>query len=98
MGSGLSSKQEPGPQARRRRRPGDLSRAIYLRPVEIYELYGISPSKLHELCTDPDPKNRLPSKLIVGTGGRKGMRLIEHAALRRWLDKFDQSTGPIEQL
>lgn len=79
----------PKPKKRRRCRRGDLAKAIFLRPVEVYELYAISPSKLHELCTDPDPTKRLPSKLIKGTGGRKGMRLIEQAVLRTWLEKFD---------
>jgi len=87
----MSPRAKMAPVQRPRNRRGDLTQALFLRPSEIYELYGISPSKLHELCSDPNPAMRLPSKLIKAPGSVKGMRLIEQRALRAWLEKFDTS-------
>ncbi len=74
----------------RRRKVRDLSQAITLRPREIYLLYGISSSTICELCQHPDPDKRIPSSKIPGRRGRKGMRLIDHAKFRAWLEKWRQ--------
>lgn len=70
------------------RKQRDLSKAVALRPAEVFALYGIPSSTLCELCRHPDPAKRLPSMLIPGRCGRKGLRLINHDELRAWLDRW----------
>lgn len=77
----------------RRRKSRDLSQAITLRPRDVFMLYGISSSTVCELCQHPDPDRRIPSTLIPGRQGHKGMRLINHAEFRAWLGKWRQSPG-----
>lgn len=69
----------------------DLSNAITLRPAEVYALYGIPTSTLCELCQNPDPSRRIPSRKIPGRQGRKGLRLIDHAGLKTWMAKWDHT-------
>lgn len=73
-----------------KRRTRDLRNAVTLRPREVYELYGIPPSTVSDLCRHPDPERRLPSTYIPGRGGRKGMRLVPHDGLVQWLEKWKQ--------
>jgi len=75
----------------RRRRSRDLAQAITLRPADVFVLYGLPSSTLHDLCTAPDPERRLPSTLIPGRAGRRGVRLINHDELRAWLARWRQS-------
>ncbi len=72
----------------RRRRTRDLAQAAMLRPREVFFLYGISSSTLCELCQHPDPLRRIPSLKIPGRRGHKGMRLIPHAELKVWLERW----------
>lgn len=72
----------------RRRRTRDLSKAVCLRPAEVFALYGIPPSTLHDLCNQTDPARRLTSTLIQGKKGRKGLRLVNHDTLRAYLAKW----------
>ncbi len=73
----------------RKKKSRDLTKAITLRPAEVFALYGIPSSTLCGLCKNPDPERRLPSKLIPGRMGHKGLRLIEHVVLRAWLAKWE---------
>lgn len=84
-GSGSAAPRRKPFTARRAR---DLRNAVMLRPREVFELYGIPPSTVSDLCRHPDPDRRLPSSLIPGRGGRKGMRLIPHSTLVQWLAKW----------
>lgn len=72
----------------KKRRTRDLMNAAALRPADVFELYGIPSSTLCGLCKHPDPERRLPSRLVPGRRGRKGLRIIMHAELRAWLDKW----------
>jgi hypothetical protein len=67
-------------------RTRDLAKAITLRPAEVQELYGISRVTLRNWCVRPE--NPLPSILIRGKSGRKGVRLIERAKLETWLAQY----------
>jgi hypothetical protein len=76
------------PPVQRRRRARDLARAESLRPRDVFELHGIPASTLRDMCTHPDPAVRLPSLLIPGRQGRRGVRLIKRTDLNAWLEKF----------
>lgn len=67
-------------------RTRDLAKAITLRPAEVQELYGISRVTLRNWCIRQD--NPLPSILIRGKSGRKGVRLIERTKLELWLKQY----------
>jgi hypothetical protein len=69
----------------RRVRTRDLSKAITLRPREVFELYGINQMAVSRLIHHADEKCRLKSTLIPGRCGRKGIRLINHDELRAFL-------------
>lgn len=75
-------------QPRRRRRERDLTKALDLKPSDIWTLYGIAPSTLHGYCNNADPDRRLPSILYPGRSGRKGMRLINHEDFKTWRAKW----------
>ena len=64
------------PPKPRKKKPRDLTRALTLRPAEVFALYGIPSSTLCGLCKHADPEKRIPSRLIPGRKGRKGLRLI----------------------
>ena len=70
-----------------KRRTRDLSKAITLRPRDIFDLYGITPSVLCRIANHADSTKRLPSTLIPGRAGRKGVRLVKHDDLRAYLDQ-----------
>lgn len=72
----------------RKRKSRDLSKAITLRPADVFQLYGIPTSTLCQFCNNPDSTRRLPSRLIPGRKGRRGLRLIQHAELKVWLDRW----------
>lgn len=74
----------------RKRGRRDLCTALTLRPRDVYELYGIPESTLCGYLQHPDPAIRLPSILIPGRCGRRGIRLIFHEALRGWLQNQDR--------
>jgi hypothetical protein len=76
------------PKASRHRKERDLSKAITLRPADVFALYGIPTSTTCQYCNDPDPERRMPSLKIPGRRGRKGLRLINHEELRAWLRKW----------
>jgi hypothetical protein len=63
--------------------PRQLSTAVTLRPADVWQLYGIAPSTLHGYCRRET--NPLPSILIRGKSGRKGVRLVRRDQLESWL-------------
>jgi hypothetical protein len=79
--------EQPIPPGKRRK-TRDLAQAITLRPAEVFLLYGIPTSTTSQYCNDADPERRMPSLKIPGRKGRKGLRLIDHAELKVWLNKW----------
>lgn len=73
----------------RKVRTRDLSKAITLRPAEVFQLYGIPQSTLNDLALHCDPTKRVPSTLIPGRCGRRGIRLFNHDQLRAFLARHD---------
>jgi hypothetical protein len=73
------------PPVQRRRKLRDLERAVWLRPRDIEEIYGLSASTLHELATHTDPARRLPSSFVKARGGKRGLRLVKRADLDAYL-------------
>lgn len=67
-------------------KPRDLTRAVTLRPADVEALYGISRQCLRNYCVRPE--NPLPSILIRGRSGRKGVRLIDREKLNAWLAQY----------
>ncbi len=51
----------------------DLTKAEWLRPREITDIYGLSQSSISELCTS----KRLPHRKVIGKSGRRGMVFIK---------------------
>lgn len=78
---------------RKRRRQRDLTKAITLRPFDVFTLYGIPTATLCQMCRHPNPERRLPAILIPGRQGRRGIRLVNHEELKRWLAKWQTSEG-----
>ena len=79
------------PPVQRRRTARDLERATWLRPRDVYEIYGIPSSTLHELATLEDEARRLPSSLIPGKHGRRGkggLRLVRRADMEAYIARF----------
>lgn len=66
----------------------DLQKAVTLRPADVTALYGVSKVTLRNWCIRAE--NPLPSILVKGRNGRKGVRLIERAKLDAWLSQFAQ--------
>ena len=81
-----SERTTPG---RKKRKVRDLKNAVTLRPRDVFDLFGIPTCTLSVLCRHPDPAKRLPSMLIPGRCGRKGLRLINHAKLIEFLAKWE---------
>jgi hypothetical protein len=81
------------PPVQRRRSTRDLQRAVWLRPRDIEEIYGIEGSTLSRLCTSKDEAKRLPSvKLSTRKGGgAKGVRLVKRADLDAYLERHMQT-------
>lgn len=69
----------------------DLLKAVTLRPAEVEQLYGIGRVTLRNYCVRED--NPLPSILIKGRSGRRGLRLIERVKLEAWLAQFSTDAG-----
>jgi len=80
------------PAVQRRRPARDLVTALWLRPRDIFELYGIPSSTLSDLCNHADPAIRIPSVLLAGRNGRRGLRLIKQADFVTYMEKW--ATGP----
>ncbi len=74
------------PPVQRRRTVRDLERAVWLRPRDIEEIYGIDASMLCRLCKSEDLGKRLPSVLISGRAGRRGVRLVKRADIDAYLE------------
>lgn len=74
--------------APKKRRVRDLSRAVTLRPMEVYQYYGVAPSTLRDWCLELPEADRLPSRMVPGRQGRRGVRLIEKAVLDKWLERW----------
>lgn len=68
-------------------KPRDLTAAEWLRPAEVRQVFGLAPSTVRQWCINPDPAKRLPSRLIQGKSGRKGVRLIKRSELEAYLDR-----------
>lgn len=79
------------PAVQRRRTPRQLATARELRPRDIFDLDGISPSQLCHYATKLPEEQRPLARLIRGAGGRKGLRLYDHAAWREWLACHDSA-------
>lgn len=71
----------------RKRTARDLEAAVTLRPRDVFELYGIPTSTLHDYCTDPDESRRLPSYFIPGRKGKLGTRYLRREELNAWLER-----------
>lgn len=82
--------KEKKPRVRKTR---DLAKAITLRPSEVTAAYGISQPVLWRLLNHKDAAERLPSILIPGRCGRKGMRLIRRDDLQAYLDRHSASNA-----
>lgn len=67
------------PPVQRRRKVRDLERAVWLRPRDVTEIYGVSAETAAAWATHADPAKRLPSSYIKGRGGKKGIRLYRRA-------------------
>jgi len=76
----------PAPQRRRVAR--DLTRATWLRPWDVRELYGIPQSTLCHYATKLPMERRPESHFIPGRGGRKGIRLFPRGAFEAWLRRW----------
>lgn len=74
--------------AKRKPLARDLANAVTLRPTEVYALYGIKPSMTSSLANHPDADKRLPSILIPGRMGHRGVRLIDHAELLAYMSRW----------
>lgn len=75
----------------------DLRSALTLRPRDVFVLYGVPPSTLADLCRHPDPEKRMPSILLPGARGRRGITLIDHGRFRAWLAKWSNCETPPHQ-
>lgn len=76
--------------AKRILRPRDLTKAVTLRPRDVFDLYGIQPAMVSYMCNHEDPAKRLPSTLVPGRKGHRGMRLIDHGEFRTWLARWKE--------
>lgn len=76
--------------AKRKLKARDLTKAVTLRPRDIFDLYGIQPAMVCFMANHEDPAKRLPSILVPGRMGHRGMRLIDHAEFRTWLARWKQ--------
>ena len=79
------------PPPQRRRTARDLAIACDLRPRDIRDLYGISPSSLCHYATKLPPDQSPISHLIRGRSGRKGIRLFPKLAFAAWRACYDAS-------
>lgn len=86
--SGGAAPAAPCPQRRRSTR--ELTRATWLRPRDIFELYGIPQSTLCRYSHYFAPERRPPSSFIPGRGGRRGIRLYPREAFEAWINSFGQ--------
>lgn len=75
------------PPVQRQRKARDLARAIYLRPRDIFELYGIPTGTLWTLLIHKDATKRIPSSLIPGSRGNRGLRLVKRTDMDAWVEK-----------
>lgn len=87
-GAPISDRAMESPSSPTRRKRRNLELAVTLRPADVFELYGIPTSTLSCMCRDENPQKRLPSILIPGRRGRRGIRLINHQELRGWLERW----------
>lgn len=75
---------------KRKLRARDLTKAVTLRPRDIFDLYGIQPAMVSYMANHEDPAKRLPSILVPGRKGNRGMRLIDHEELKAWLARWKE--------
>ena len=73
----------------RRNRGRDLNKALWLRPKDVYALYGIPDSTLCVLCKNPDKSKRPPSVMLPGRKGHRGIRLFDKTKFEAWLDRHN---------
>ncbi|MFA6288072.1 MAG: hypothetical protein WC661_11870 [Opitutaceae bacterium] len=74
------------PPVQRKRTSRDLANAVDLRPRDIFDLHGVPSSTLHEWCTREH--DRLPSSLIPGRRGKRGVRLVKRKDIEAFIEKF----------
>ena len=87
--AGKKKRPKKKPAAKKRKKPTrDLSKAVTLRPSELFLLYGFATSTTCELCKHPDPEVRMPSYFVPGRQGRKGKRFIDQAEFKVWFAKY----------
>ena len=73
---------------KKRLKTRDLSKALKLRPNDIWELYGIPSSTLCLWCKHPRPGVSPPPSLkIEGRQGRRGIRLFDKLKFEAWLEE-----------
>jgi hypothetical protein len=77
------------PPVQRRRKVRDLERAVWLRPRDIREIYGISGPTLSRLCLTKDEGKRLPSVKISTRKGEasNGLRLVKRTDMEAYLER-----------
>ena len=73
------------PPVQRRRKIRDLERAVWLRPRDVSDIYGVSAETAATWATHPDPAERLPSAYIKGRGKKKGIRIYRRTDFDAYL-------------
>ena len=74
------------PPVQRKRTPRQIEGAIWLRPRDIEQAYGIDSTMISLLCRSEDPQKRIPSVMISSRGGKKGVRLVKKVDLDAYLE------------
>lgn len=69
--------------AARKKRQRDYSRAEWLRPSDVFAIYGISTTTTWRWCV----AGHVRSVRFGGTKGRKGTRLIEKASVDAYIER-----------
>jgi hypothetical protein len=85
--SSNSSRDPADRRAGRKKTQRDLTKAVTLRPREVFILYGMPVTTVSDLCNLSDPVERIDSYKIAGRCGRKGGRYIDHAKFKLWLER-----------
>lgn len=81
------------PPVQRRRKARDLERAVWLRPRDVEEIYGVSAETAGNWATHPDPTKRLPSAFLKGRGSKRGIRLYRRADFDAYLARHMEAAA-----
>lgn len=80
-----------------RKRTRDLSNAVWFKMGDLFQYCGAPPSTVRDWCVSLPVADRLPSKLIPGRSGRKGVRLIKKTDLDAWLAHWGPELPPAKE-